>query len=172
MIAHEGTGASPTLVIGVGNEALRDEGIGIHVVRALLDRDVPPHVRVIDGGTGGWGLVGRLEGVRRLVLVDAMAMGRAPGTVVAVRPEELKRARPADRTSLHGTSVFDALELAAALGLEPPETWIVGVEPAVVTWGLELSPELQQALPRAVQAVLQAISCRPPEPIRKTSRPG
>ena len=158
MSTHEPADTRPVLVIGVGNEALRDEGVGIHVARALLERDLPPHVRVVEGGTGGWGLVGHLEGVWRLVLVDAMAVGRPPGTVVAVRPEEIRRVRPADRTSLHRTSVFDLLELARALGLEPPETCIVGVEPAEVTWGLELSPALQQALPGAVEAVLQAIS--------------
>jgi len=147
------------LVIGVGNEALRDAGIGIHVARALQGRALPPQVGVLVAGTGGWGLLGWLEGVRRLVLVDAMAMGRPPGTVVTVRPEELRRLRPPDRTSLHGTGVLDVLEVAAALGLEPPETYIVGVQPAEVSWGLELSAGLQQALPAAVEAVLSAVGC-------------
>lgn len=150
-----------TLVIGVGNEALKDEGIGIHAARALAALDLPPSVRVLEGGTEGYSLVGRLEGVQRLVLVDAMAMDRPPGTVVTVRREQLRRRGQPDRSSLHGTGVLDALELAAALGLEPPEVYIVGVQPAEVTWGLELSPVLQQAMPRVVGEIVAAIGYQP-----------
>jgi hydrogenase maturation protease len=146
------------LVIGLGNEALGDDGIGVHVARVLASRPLPPHVQVREGGTAGYALVGWLEGVQRLVLVDAMAMGRPPGTVVAVSPDGLRRLAPADRSSLHGTSPLDALELAAALGLDPPETYIVGIQPAQVAWGLGLSPPLQQALPEAVEAVVRVIA--------------
>ena len=151
----------PVLVVGLGNEALRDEGIGVHVARALLAQPLPPGVRVLDGGTSGFALLGWLEGVHRAVLVDAMAMGRPPGTVVTARPEELRSLCPPDRLSLHGTGVFDVLELAAAIGLRPPEVLIVGVQPAEIAWGLELSPALQQALPRAVEAALSAIAKAP-----------
>ncbi len=143
-----------TLVLGVGNEALRDEGIGIHVARALATAKLPPQVRVQEGGTDGWGLLGRLEGVERLVVVDAMAMGRLPGTVAAVRPGELRSLAEADHRSLHGTSLLEVLDLARALGLAPKETYIVGVEPAEVAWGLELSAPLQRALPAAVEMTL------------------
>ena len=165
MSAYEAAEAAPTLVIGVGNEALGDEGVGIHVVRALLEQGLPPHVRIVEGGTGGWGLLGHLEGVRRLVLVDAMAMGRPPGTVVALRPEEVRRLSPPDRTSLHGTSLLDVLELAATLELQPPEVCIVGIQPAYVGWGLELSPTVRRAVHEAVEAVLRAIRY-PPQAIR------
>ena len=146
----------PVLVVGVGNEALRDEGVGIHAVRALSEQELPAGVSVLDGGTSGFGLLGRLEGVWRLVLVDAMAMGRPAGTVVTVRPEELQSLAPAGRASLHDTGLLEVLDLAGALGLRPREVYIVGVQPAEVTWGLELSPTLQAALPRVVQAALAA----------------
>ena len=146
------------LVIGVGNEALKDEGIGIHAARVLAALDLPPSVRVLEGGTEGFSLVGRLEGVQRLVLVDAMAMDRPPGTVVTVRREQVRRRGQPDRSSLHGAGVLDALELAAALGLAPPEVYIVGVQPAEVAWGLELSPLLQQALPGVVEAVMRVVN--------------
>jgi len=133
-----------------------DEGIGIHAVRALAARELPAGVECIEAGTCGLALLGRLGGVQRLVLVDAMAMGRRPGTVVAVRPEEMRSLVPADRLSLHGTSLLDVLELAEALGLRPPQVYIVGVQPAQLSWGLELSPPLRQALPEVVQAALRA----------------
>ncbi len=152
----EGGDPTPsTLVVGVGNEALRDEGVGIHAVRALSREHLPPHVRLLDGGTGGLSLVARLEGVRRLVLVDAMDMGRRPGTIVTVRPEEIRRLHAADRLSLHGTGVLDVLELAGALGLLPPEVYVVGVQPAEVACGLELSPAVARVLPEVLGAALK-----------------
>jgi len=142
------------LVVGVGNEALRDEGVGIYAVRALAGRELPAHVHLLDGGTGGFTLVARLEGVERLILVDAMAMGRPAGAVVAVRPAEVRSLVPADRSSLHGTGILDVLELAGALGLLPPEVYIVGVQPAEVTWGFGLSPAVQRALPQVIDTIL------------------
>ncbi|MDI7274642.1 MAG: hydrogenase maturation protease [Anaerolineae bacterium] len=149
-------GRPDVLVLGVGNEALQDEGVGIHVARALAEENLPPNVRVLEGGTAGWALLGSLEGAGRLVLVDAMAMGRAAGTVVTVRPEEIRRIPPAERTSLHAVAITDVLELAEALDLAPAEVLVVGIQPARVAPGLGLSPELQRALPRAVEAVLEA----------------
>ncbi len=155
---------STVLVLGLGNDALGDDGVGIHAIRALAGQALPAHVRTLEGGTAGWGIVGYLEGVDRLVLIDAMDMGRPPGTVVTVRPDELRRRHLPDRASLHGTSVLDALELAATLGLEPREVRIVGVQPAEIAWGFELSPALRRALPGVVQAALQAALSQPPNP--------
>ncbi|MCL6430447.1 MAG: hydrogenase maturation protease [Anaerolineae bacterium] len=149
-------GAPDVLVLGVGNEALGDEGVGVRVARALARRDLPKGVRVLEGGTEGWALLGRLEGVRRLVLVDAMAMGRPPGTVVAVRLDQVRRAAPPERTSLHGVAILDVLELAAALGLGPREVYLVGVQPGHVAPGFGLSAEVGRALPRAVEAAWKA----------------
>lgn len=148
--------AAPVLVIGVGNEALGDEGVGVRVARALAGRDLPKGVRVLEGGTEGWALLGRLEGVRRLVLVDAMAMGRRPGTVVTVRLDQVRRAAPPERTSLHGVAILDVLELASALGISPPEVYLVGIQPARVAPGFGLSPEVERALPGAVEAAWKA----------------
>lgn len=150
------------LIVGVGNEALMDEGIGIHAARALAHLELP-QVRILEGGTDGLALLGRFDGVRRLVLIDAMAMGRPAGTIVTVRPEQLRSLVPADRMSLHGIGLLDVLELAEALALRPPEVYVVGVQPAQVTWGLELSPPLQQALPDVVEAALHASLGKTPE---------
>ena len=144
------------LIAGLGNEALRDEGIGIHVLRALAGRPLPPHIRSWEGATDGLALLGRLEGVRRLVLVDAMDMRRPAGALAVTPWEQLQRRRPAERTSLHGIGILDALELASTLELLPAEALIVGVQPGEIAPGLDLSPALARALPAAVQATLNA----------------
>lgn len=155
-LASQTDSAAHTLIVGVGNEALRDEGVGVHAARALAGQALPEGVRVIAAGTPGYGLLAELQGAERLVLVDAMEMRLAPATIVTARPEELRCLTPPDRTSLHGTGLFEALDLARALGLLPGDVRIVGVQPAEVTWGLGLSPALQRALPALLEAVLAA----------------
>ncbi len=154
MPAGEANPAIPTLIVGVGNEVLQDEGVGVHVVRALERCGLPEHIGLVNGATDGLALLGRFDGVQRLVLVDAMDMRCAPGTIITVRPDEVRRLHAMERMSLHGMGLLDALDVAAALGLLPPEVYIVGVQPAVVAWGLELSEAVREALPKVVEAVL------------------
>ncbi|MBL7209032.1 MAG: hydrogenase maturation protease, partial [Dehalococcoidia bacterium] len=63
------TGDGTTMVLGVGNLLLGDEGFGVHVVRRLKERKLPGHVRVEEGGVGGFNLLGYLDGVKRLLVV-------------------------------------------------------------------------------------------------------
>ena len=78
-----GEGRCGLRVIGVGNPLVGDDGAGVRVVERLRGR-VPEGVELIDGGTEGLGLICWFEGVDRVVLVDAVRMGSAPGTVAVL----------------------------------------------------------------------------------------
>jgi len=71
---------SSVVVIGVGNELLRDEGVGMVVARALQGEKLPPNVRVVEGGVGGLDLLFEMEGAERAIIVDAADMGLEPGS--------------------------------------------------------------------------------------------
>jgi len=75
-----------TLVLGLGNVLMGDEGVGVHVVRALEGRALPEDVECLDGGTGGFVLLEPLENADRIVLIDAAADGNPPGTVTRTTP--------------------------------------------------------------------------------------
>ena len=75
-----------TLVVGLGNTIMGDEGVGVHVVRALEQLTLPPGVECLDGGTGGFILLEPLEQADRIVLVDAAADGNPIGTVSRTTP--------------------------------------------------------------------------------------
>ena len=60
-----------TLVLGVGNLLLKDEGVGIHVIKALENEKLPAHVHLMDGGTGGLHLLSWLQGYDRIIMIDA-----------------------------------------------------------------------------------------------------
>ena len=145
---------APVVVIGVGNLLLRDEGVGVHVVREIQRLALP--VRAIDGGTAGVGLVDYLEHAAQVVFVDAARMGKEPGEVVRFGPEEVAaavdEAEAGERLSLHEQSLLGVLRLANALGYEPKVT-IIGIEPKEIDWGTELSAEVAAAVPRVVELV-------------------
>jgi hydrogenase maturation protease len=150
--------AAPLAVIGIGNVLMRDDGAGIRVVEALgrLASDdpalLPPSTRLIDGGTHGADLAWRLDGVRAVVLVDAMVTGAVPGTVAVWQGDELGTNAP------HGSAVAELLGAASLAGWLPAHVALVGIECAEVGVDAGLSPLVQSAVPRAVEAVRRTLA--------------
>lgn len=141
--------------MGIGNLLLRDEGVGVHVVRILEGMSLPEGVEVAEGGTLGFDLLGYFEGVEKLVVVDALKGGGEPGSIYRVKPEHLKASK--DRPlSLHQLGFLEVWEMARLLGFEP-EVVIIGVEPKDLSWGMELSPEVKSKLQKVVEVVLEEV---------------
>ncbi len=139
-------------IIGVGNPLMRDDGFGPRVIEALQRRGVPEGVEAVDAGVGGVTLVGLLEGVARVLLIDAVRMGAPPG---ALRMFPLKGGgtkQPA-HFSLHETRLRSVVDFADALGIRP-EIVVLGVEPEAVEAGLGLSLAVEGAVAEAIELVL------------------
>jgi hydrogenase maturation protease len=147
------------VVIGVGNLLMKDEGIGIHVVQALQELDLPPDISLIDGGTSP-DLVACTRAGDKLVIVDAARAGGEPGAVYRFLPDDLKEERGA-LTSAHEMGVESSLRLMELSGNLPRETVIIGIEPAEIDWGTELSPRLSHRMPDIVRVVLGEIGIPP-----------
>jgi hydrogenase maturation protease len=144
------------VVIGVGNLLLRDEGIGIHAVRALQETELPPGVTLIDGGTSP-DLIAYARAGDKVIIIDAAKAGGRPGTIYRFRPEDLAAGR-GTLASAHALGVAENLKLMALAGNEPSEAVIIGIEPKEIGWGTELSPGLRKRLPAIVRAVLKEIN--------------
>lgn len=144
------------VVLGVGNILLGDEGVGVHVVKELEKRDLPENVRLVDGGTGGFNLIGIVAEADVLIVVDTLDTDAGPGSIFRMTPEDIRRPDPAMRTSIHDIGLIDALDLAAMSGYRP-RTVIIGVTPERIDWGTELSERLAEVVPAAVDRVLQEI---------------
>ncbi len=124
------------LVACFGNLLRGDDGFGPAVARRMLERDLPPGVRVIDVGIGGIHLVHELlDPLDLLIVVDAINRGRPAGTVMVIRPDivdvqSLSATERRDQLAdMHYATPERALMLASALGVLPAETWLVGCEP-------------------------------------------
>jgi hydrogenase maturation protease len=144
---------APTLILGIGNILLGDEGVGVRAVEALARRELPAGVEAVDGGTGGADLVEVIADRTRLIVIDAVAAGAEPGTVFRFTPGDLTSGtRPA--LSLHEFGLLETLAMAERLGCAPGEVVIFGVQPKTVAPGLELSPEVAAAVPAVIDQVL------------------
>lgn len=148
----------PVLILGVGNILLKDEGFGIHVVQRLMDRDLPSHVEVMDGGTSGFDLLDAIEGRKKVVVVDAVQVGQPPGTLYRFTDKDLDE-RPKQRVSLHEIDMADLLKLCDVVDVEKPEEVVVyGVEAAdITTADMDLSPEVEAKVDRVIELVLKEI---------------
>lgn len=142
------------VVAGLGNELLRDDGVGVHAVRQLARRELPDGVIVREVGTAVLDALPDLDGAAIVVALDAMQAGDAPGTIYQLTPG----AQPTRRLEPDAHE----LNLQAALRLIPdgrrPEVHWFGVEPAVIDYGLELSPVVRAALPRLVEIVADYVT--------------
>ena len=140
------------LILGIGNLILRDEWVCVHAVRELEERDLPSHVEVIDGGTYLMDLLSVIQEAERIIVIDALKGGGEPGTIYRVIPDDLM-AESERALSLHQVGLLETLGMVKQLGGEP-EVVIIGVEPKEISWGMELTPEVEAKLPKVIEMVL------------------
>jgi hydrogenase maturation protease len=149
--------SAKTVVLGLGNALLKDEGIGVHVIHALQHNSIPEEVEIIDGGTSP-DITYLIEDARKLIVVDAARGGGEPGTIYRLALDDIT-SQGELTLSTHDISLFYSLRLMESLGNSPEETVIIGVEPKEIDLGLELSPELEQKVPSVIKVVLEEIEC-------------
>lgn len=146
-----------TLIMGLGNTIMTDDGIGPKVI-GLLQRDgrVPAEVTLLDGGTLGLDLLPHLEGVERLIIVDAVETGNPPGSLVRLAGDEVPDALET-KLSPHQMGLKDLLAVARLMDCLPREVVLIGVQPGSLELGTELTPDVAARLPELRDMVLGEI---------------
>jgi hydrogenase maturation protease len=141
-----------TLVLGLGNVIMGDEGVGVHVVRALEKHSLPTNVECLDGGTGGFTLLEPLQEAGRIILIDAAADGNPIGTVTRTTPK-FSRDYPPTLTA-HDIGVKDLLDVFYIQGGSPDVVlYAITIDPHQ-SISMELSPEIAKAAEVAVAEIL------------------
>jgi hydrogenase maturation protease len=141
-----------TLVVGLGNVLLGDEGVGVHAVRELERHALPENVECLDGGTGGFVLLEPLESAGRIVLIDAATDGNPPGTVTRTLPRFSSDYPPT--LTAHDIGVKDLLDALYMRG-GPREVvlYAISIDPQQTT-SMKLSGEIALAAREAVRMIL------------------
>jgi hydrogenase maturation protease len=135
------------LIAGLGNCLVGDDGIGVHAVREL-QANPPAGAHLLEVGTDVFSAIPWLESAPRVLAIDAMDAGGPPGTLYRCPGRDMSAA-PA-RTSLHELGLLAVLEFIPPE--RRPEITVLGVQPASLEIGLELSPPVRAALPRVIKA--------------------
>ena len=148
-----------TIVLGVGNPILCDDGVGIHVVRQLKQQVNDPNIDVDEAITGGMNLLDLLYDYDKAILIDAINIQDA--STGEVRRFPLDNLSTIHSNNPHDVSLMEALELAKKLGEKriPKEIIIIGIvlKEIPYVFGETLSPEIANAVPKAVQMTLHEI---------------
>ncbi len=143
-----------TLILGIGNLLLGDEGVGVHVAHALQQESLPDDVTVLEVGTAFLDALPAIEAADRIFLIDAMQADGTPGTVYRVPYQDCAQ-RPW-LASLHGFDVARVLYLSGRT--TAPDVLVIGIEPARIEWGTELSPAVRRVLPAVIDVIQKEIA--------------
>jgi hydrogenase maturation protease len=143
-----------TVVIGLGNPLMGDDGLGLAALERLQDTwELDEDVKLVDGGTWGLSLVPASEDAQRLVLVDAIAAHRDPGEIIELGRDRLP-IYLSRKLSPHQVDMRDALAVAELRGRLPNDIVAIGVQPAAVELGTELSPVVADRVDALVRTVI------------------
>lgn len=153
------------LVLGIGNLVMSDDGVGVRVVQRLQRKHhFPPWVEILDGGTLGLDLLPRLEGIERLIIVDAVETGEKPGTCVRLAGEQLPIALET-KLSPHQMGLKDLLAVAELMGHSPREMVLIGVQPGSIEMDTELTADVEATVNILISNILNELRLWGIEPI-------
>lgn len=149
-----------TLVLGIGNTLLTDEGIGVHVLQALQESNLAQlqHANIMDGGTLSFTLAGPIEHCEQLIVVDAAELKSAPGTVRLFENQAMDNyITTGNKRSVHEVSLADVMSITLLSGNLPKKRALVGIQPEDVDWGDKPTDAVSAAIPVAVSEIEQLL---------------
>ena len=165
-----------TLILGIGNTLLSDEGVGVHMLD-YLRRHCPElsNATFLDGGTLSFTLAPWIEEADHLVVVDAAELTAPPGTVQVFEDDAMDRFAGRTKRSVHEVSLGDLLAIAHLTEALPVHRALVAIQPQEVDWGHTLSNPVKQALPHAARELLSLLrqwAVLRPEPLASIASAG
>lgn len=153
------TGSHKTLILGIGNVLLRDEGAGVFAIRQLADlaaqRD---DIELMDGGTLSFSLAGAIEDTDRLIVIDAAQYDGAPGSTKVFVGEQMDDFIGSNRKcSVHEVSLIDLMAIALLAGQLPRQRALIGIQPQTIAWGDTPTPHVAAAIQLACNQAMQLV---------------
>ena len=148
----------PTIVLGLGNPLMSDEGIGVLLVNRLSElSENYPEADFVDAGTGGLNLLHLFEGREKAILVDCANMEEEPGTINKFTPVQVKSVKQLAHQSLHEQDLMKIIEMANMLGQCPKEIVIFGIQPENVSLGQTISSRLEKRIVEYIHIICKEL---------------
>ncbi|MGD8783211.1 MAG: HyaD/HybD family hydrogenase maturation endopeptidase [Thioalkalispiraceae bacterium] len=148
-----------TLILGIGNTLLSDEGVGVHAVRFLQEQHTElPGTRFIDGGTLSFTLATEIEQADNLIVIDAAQLHADPGTVKTFVDDEMDQfLGKGNKRSVHEVSLLDLLHISRMTGHFPTHRALIGIQPQKLDWGEAPTESVSAAIPLACEQAVDQI---------------
>jgi hydrogenase maturation protease len=148
-----------TLVLGIGNTLLADEGIGVHVLQALAAHlGTRADVTLIDGGTLSFTLAGPIAEAEALIVVDAANLRAEPGAWALLEGDEMDAFLTGNRkASVHEVGLADLRAIALLAGHWPEKRAMLAIQPHTVDWGEAPTPPVAAVIPAVCDAIVKQI---------------
>jgi len=147
---------SGTVVIGVGNIILSDDGVGVHVINALRRHPRAGGLQLVDGGTLGFRLTALVANRSDCIIIDAAELGASPGALEVLSINDINAwLTSRQRTSVHEAGLAGLLSLLHLEERLPARLAIVAIQPFCADWGEELTPAVAAIVPKACATVME-----------------
>jgi hydrogenase maturation protease len=144
-------------LLGLGNILLRDEGVGVHIVKLVEKKyKFSPPISIIDGGTSGSDILPIFEENQKILIVDAVNFGKDPGYIELLHDDEILM-QLTTKLTMHHIGLADVLSSVKLLEYVHDEICLVGIQPEIIDTGLELSDLLDSQLNRFENVVLEKL---------------
>jgi len=147
-----------TLILGIGNTLLSDEGAGIHALNLIQSEytDIP-NITFLDGGTLSFTLASWIEDCDSLIVFDAAELHMPAGSVKTFAGSDMDAFLGAAKRSAHEVGLMDLMDIARITGHLPENRALIGIQPDYMDWGMEPTAAVQNALPTAVSEAVALI---------------
>ncbi|MHC4759106.1 MAG: hydrogenase maturation protease [Planctomycetota bacterium] len=147
-----------TVVLGLGNPLMSDEGIGIHIINELIkQKDTFPSVDFIDAGTAGLSVLHLLADRQKAIFIDCAFMQAQPGELKRFTPRDVKSIKDLPDHSMHEADLLKIIDCAKKLQQCPPNVVIFGIEPQNIIPGRELSQPLKDNISNYIAAIISEL---------------
>ena len=148
-----------TIVLGLGNPLMSDEGIGIYIINQFLEqKDKFPKVDFIDAGTAGLSVMHMLAGRKKAVFIDCAYMETLPGTIKRFTPDDVKSVKSLLHHSFHEADLLKIIDCAKKLDQCPDDVVIFGIEPQNISPGRMLSRPLRDNIDKYITAIASELN--------------
>lgn len=137
-----------TVIIGIGNILLQDDGVGVHVIKQLENDKSLSTIKLVDGGTSTLDMLGYFLDYKKVVVIDCLRAGLKPGTIYKIKPEDIKSYKK-ENLSIHDVQILDVVEMANMMG-KYPEVVIFGIEPEKIAVNLEMTAMIVSKIPEII----------------------
>lgn len=143
-------------ILGIGNILLKDDGIGVHIIKKLEEEKLPSTIELVDGGTSTLDTLGYFLDYEKVIVIDSLKGGYEPGTIYKIKPDYIKNYKK-ENLSIHDVQILDVVKMANMFNKYPDVT-IFGIEPEEITFDTEMTNCMKMKILEVIKLIKKELN--------------